>query len=225
LFAQGFFLINILSFHAATIIHFFLPILLFFSITLPMNSTANDVEYDYINEESINERLKCSICTMPFIEPVVTNCRIKRHIFCRQCIKEWIKRNPSCPSCRDTVVVKDLKLIAECYLLDSLNALQVKCKNCGQTGLERANFDEHRSKHCPKVITPCPLADLHCQWKGPLDQVDIHLNSCVFKPLGPFITQLKEQINELRRTNQQLEKRLKKTESKFRILKDYSSKN
>jgi hypothetical protein len=178
---------------------------------------ANDIGYDYINEESISERLKCAICTMPFIEPVLTNCKIKRHIFCCQCIKEWIKRNPSCPSCRDKLVVKDLKRIIEGHLLDSLNELQVKCKTCGQTGLERAKFDEHKTKFCPKVITPCPLADLHCPWSGPLDQVDKHLNSCIFKPLSPLITQLKEQISELRRTNQQIEKRLKKTESKFGI--------
>jgi len=176
---------------------------------------ANDVGYEYIDEESINERLKCSICTMPFIEPVITNCRLKRHTFCRRCIKEWIRHNPSCPSCRDKIVVKDLKVITESYLLDSLNELQVKCKYCGQTGLERAKFEEHQNRHCTKVLTLCPLADLQCPWKGPVDQVDKHLNSCVFKPLSPLITHLKDQINELRVSNQQLEKRLRKTESKF----------
>jgi hypothetical protein len=182
---------------------------------------ANDVGYEYINEESINERLKCPICIMPFIEPVLTNCKIKKHAFCRQCIKEWIKQNPSCPSCpscRDKLVIKDIKLVTESFVLDSLNELQVKCKTCGQTGLERAKFDEHINKYCPKVVIPCPLADLHCPWKGPLDQVDKHLNSCIFKPLSPLITALKGQVSELCLINQQLEKRLRKTESKFIIL-------
>lgn len=180
-----------------------------------MNTTINDVGYEYIDEESVNERLKCPICTMPFTEPVVTNCKIKRHTFCRQCIKEWVKHNPSCPACRDKLFVKDLKLVAEGYLLDSLNEIQVKCKYCGQIGLERGKFDEHKSKYCPKVITACPLVELYCPWKGPLDQVDKHLNSCVYKPLSPLIAQLKEQITELRSANQLQEKRLKKTEGKL----------
>ena len=184
-----------------------------------MNTITNDVGYEYVDEESINERLKCPICTMPFVEPAVTNCKLKRHTFCRQCIKEWVKNNPSCPSCRDKLIVKDLKLVVEGYLLDSLNEIPVKCKFCGQTGLERGKFDEHKSKYCPKVITLCPLADVSCPWKGPLDQVDKHLNSCVFKPLSPLITQLKDEISELRSTNQLLEKRLRRTESRPTIIK------
>ena len=164
---------------------------------------ATEARYEYIHEDSINELLKCAICSNPFIYPLSTKCKPKKHTFCRHCIEEWLRHNPSCPSCWQQLHKQDLTAITDGPLHDMLDELQIKCLYCGQAQLERGNYDYHSDKVCSKLNTLCPSADIKCPWTGPRDQLDKHLNACTFNLSRPLITQLingneklKEQLNE-----------------------------
>jgi hypothetical protein len=177
---------------------------------------ATNSSYEYMNEESINERLKCSICVRPYNDPVSTNCKSKKHTFCRHCIEEWIGRNPSCPTCREALAIPDLTPITDGFLIDMLNELQIRCQFCQQAGLERGNFIDHISKGCLKVNISCPSADIKCPWTGSRDQLDQHLSACIFNPLRPLITELQgqsigqqNQIKRLGTENEQLKSQMK----------------
>jgi hypothetical protein len=92
----------------------------------------------------------------------------------------------------------------------------VKCLVCGQTELERGNFQEHISGLCSEPHISCPSADIKCPWTGKQNELDKHVATCVFSSLrskiAPIINeniQLKEQIikyttenNELQTENQ-----------------------
>jgi hypothetical protein len=178
--------------------------------------------YEYINEESISERLKCTICSNPFIDPVKTKCIPKEHTFCHHCIKEWLQRNSSCPSCRQNMKIQDLTPITEGILLDMLNELPVHCSICKKPGLERGNFDEHVNKQCAKQNILCSSADIKCPWTGSHQQLEEHLKTCPYTALRSMLIQImadkkqiQEQINQqqvlidkLQQENRQLKEQL-----------------
>jgi hypothetical protein len=86
------------------------------------------VEYEYINESSIDSELICSICQAPFNNPCCAPCG---EIYCRECISRWIQtRNGSCPHCRQTISIKGLNNVPR-SLQNMLDRLQVKCIACG----------------------------------------------------------------------------------------------
>ncbi len=53
--------------------------------------------YEYMDENKIDDELKCTICTQPFQKPVCLSCQ---HTFCRECIELWLNEHHSCPTCR-----------------------------------------------------------------------------------------------------------------------------
>jgi hypothetical protein len=164
-----------------------------------MEAHADD--YEYINEESINELLKCKICRRPFILPTLTKCGPSKHTFCRLCIEKRIKDDPSCPTeikkekCGQLLKKEDLTPIIDGPLIDMLKELEVRCKRCSQSGIERVNFIDHISKACSKVNISCPSADIKCPWKGSRDELNQHLTTCIFNPLRDLITELREQMH------------------------------
>ena len=52
--------------------------------------------------EELDETI-CSICQVDFKDPIITICT---HVFCRRCIKKWMRNHRSCPICRDNVKIK-----------------------------------------------------------------------------------------------------------------------
>ncbi|CAF1120185.1 unnamed protein product [Rotaria sp. Silwood1] len=168
-----------------------------------MNRTTISDKYEYVNEDSVNEYLKCKICSNPFIDPVKTKCKPKEHAFCRHCIRDWLQRDLSCPTCRQNVKNQDLTPIAEGILLDVLNRLPVKCLLCKKTGIERVDFNEHMDKKCTKRKSKCSSADIECPWTGPYDELEKHLITCPYTALNDMLTQiitnnrqLTEQVNQ-----------------------------
>jgi FtsZ-binding cell division protein ZapB len=120
--------------------------------------------------------------------------------------------------CNEELHTQDLKPATDNNLIDALDRILIKCVRCGKTGLERGHFHDHKTKMCPKVDVLCRSSDLKCPWIGPRDQLDKHLNSCIFNLLRPLITELQNnnqrltsrinqqetQIGELQNENQQL---------------------
>ncbi|CAF4187816.1 unnamed protein product [Rotaria sp. Silwood2] len=130
-----------------------------------------------MNEISIDNYLKCPICTDPFLDPVSTPCE---HTFCRQCILTWLELSKtSCPSCRETLSKKDLTSISVIFIHGMLNEIQVKCTLCGAINLQRGNFQNHINNLCPKADVSCSTnGDTSCSWIGSRDQLEIHQSEC-----------------------------------------------
>ncbi|CAF4917966.1 unnamed protein product, partial [Rotaria sp. Silwood1] len=70
-------------------------------------------------------------------------------------------------------------------LRNILDQIRVRCTLCAETGLQRGNFVDHINKICPKSVVPCQAADIKCRWKGPRDELQSHISTCVFEPLRP----------------------------------------
>lgn len=49
---------------------------------------------------SASENAICSICHDELSSPVVLACK---HIFCEECVGEWLEREQTCPLCRAVV--------------------------------------------------------------------------------------------------------------------------
>ena len=153
---------------------------------------ATSCEFDfmeYINEESINSHLICPICKKPLKEPVCTPCD---HTYGHACISHWLSQDgkSSCPMCnQQPVLVTELTQAARIFR-NMLDELQVRCKLCEQTGLQRGNFPDHINKVCPSAMVQCQAADIKCPWKGVRSELDNHVAVCVFEPLRPVLAAL-----------------------------------
>jgi hypothetical protein len=152
-----------------------------------MSLTTNDIKHEYMNEESINEHLKCQICTKPFVDPVSTTCESKSHTFCRDCIERWIRTHHSCPTCSQKLDIEDLTPIRTDNFIDMLNEILVKCLDCNQTGLKRSDFAAHYNENCPKAKVKCPSSDTMCTWTGTRDQLEEHLETCAINIIQPLM--------------------------------------
>ncbi len=169
----------------------------------------------YMNEDSIDPNLICSICHRPLKDPVCTPCD---HTYGRKCITHWLTQDIkySCPTClKQPLLIKDLTQASR-PLRNMLDQLQVQCTLCEQTGLQRGNFSDHINKFCPKATVECQAADIKCPWKGLRDQLENHVSTCVFEPLRPVLATL---IAE----NQQLINQVKKHDKEIKELREKMS--
>lgn len=106
----------------------------------PTNDNYNSPpkpKFEYVDEEKINENLKCIyICHQPLVEPVEhDNCG---NSFCSDCIS---KCNHKCPVC-DTKNINEYKKIKNKAFLNQLHELKIKCNNCDKL-LKREDFSNH----------------------------------------------------------------------------------
>ncbi|CAF1370396.1 unnamed protein product [Adineta ricciae] len=160
---------------------------------------ANNTNYEYVNETSIEPEFICIVCSSPFIDPLRTPCH---HSFCRRCITKWIfGGNSSCPICRKHIGSINSLAQATHSVKNFVEYLPVKCTLCETTNIRRRDFHEHIEKTCPKVHVSCSAADIKCPWKGTRDQLANHESKCTFEPLRSTLSEL---INE----NQQLKERI-----------------
>ncbi len=165
---------------------------------------ADALNYEYVDESSIDPELICVICNAPFNDPVCTPCD---HTFCRKCITGWIdKQSGGCPTCRHKSLSKASLIQASRPLRNMLDRLPVRCIFCGKVGLQRSNFADHTSKACSKVHVPCPSADIKCPWTGSRDQLNNHVATCVFQPFRSI-------LSELMAKNRQLEEQIKQQDA------------
>lgn len=74
-----------------------------------------------VNE--IDDEFLCSICTMVLENPLQSPCE---HIFCSECIKDWLKVEARCPVDRFVLAPGDLKPTPR-YFRNMLDKVEVKC--------------------------------------------------------------------------------------------------
>lgn len=150
--------------------------------------------YEYVNEAAISGTLTCAICLAPLRRPRVNSCQ---HMFCRVCIHDWMNNGGrSCPTCRQPL--SELTS-ADASVKSRLARLPVKCNACGETGIRRDDFDDHKRYVCSEVQIICLARDLNCPWEGPRGQLNAHLNGCFYHRMRPTLEGLtlrNEQLTE-----------------------------
>ena len=98
--------------------------------------------------EEIGSELICSICTGVLEKPLETSCQ---HLFCGECIQEWLSRQKSCPYCRKNITTTDLRQVLPA-LKNILNKQKINC--------------EYKSNGCKESVT--------------IETLPKHLSSCSY---------------------------------------------
>ena len=82
----------------------------------------NWIKYSDLPEENKNDK-KCMICMQDFNQDdkVVNNC----HIFHYECINEWVKYKPECPTCRKKIEINVAPTNPQVVEL-------MQCEQCGE---------------------------------------------------------------------------------------------
>ena len=130
----------------------------------------NDIKL-YINESMIKntqvfnvikDEIICEICSGILINP--KQCQSCESIFCENCIKEWNKKNNSCPKrCSNFIIKEPSKIIKR--LLDKL---KIECNYCKKD----FNYETFLFKHYPECykeneLVKCPFCP-DCKIKNKL---------------------------------------------------------
>ncbi|CAF3596055.1 unnamed protein product [Rotaria sp. Silwood1] len=114
-----------------------------------------------MDEDAIDDELKCIVCTQPLQSPVSLACQ---HIFCELCIETWIKTNASCPICRRQFVTKyTLTTMKNSTLCNQLDSLLIRCLRCNKTGIRRIDFTKHVER-CSKSRMKTVSHLFHNRW-------------------------------------------------------------
>jgi hypothetical protein len=152
-----------------------------------------------MNEDEIDDELKCAICHQPFREPVSSiQCH---HTFCKVCINACLNRERLCPICRTYSNHERYQPVKSRALLNQLNRLRVRCDACQAKNIQHDDFQGH-TQNCPNWVIPCTAADIRCAWRGMRNQLDNHVRICPFQHVRPIVDHLQRQIDDLR--NKQL---------------------
>lgn len=111
---------------------------------------TNAIEFEYMNESTIDSELICLICSDPFDDPCCTPCN---ETFCRKCITQWLQKgNLSCPLCRATLSLEDLTEPVR-IIRNMLAQLPVKCLSCRKKYIKRGDFADHIRCGCQNNAT------------------------------------------------------------------------
>lgn len=151
--------------------------------------------YEYMDENKIDDELKCTICTQPFTKPVSLSCQ---HTFCCECIEIWLNEHHSCPTCRQSplLINEDEKYspINTHIVNNQLDRLLVRCNQCYEENIQRGNYRDHEEK-CEKKFVSCLSSDIECPWKGSRDERELHLTLCPFQQIRPIIDTFRNQLD------------------------------
>lgn len=175
--------------------------------------------YDYMDEQSIDDELKCSICRLPFQSPVSLSCQ---HTFCRQCIERWLQENDSCPTCRENPELDEFdeviySPINTFIVTNQLDRLLVRCNQCQQANILRGNFRDHEDK-CPNRVVGCSSSDIECPWKGRKEDKFQHINQCPFNEIRPIIVRLRSELEKCAESQEEMREQLDQQASQISYL-------
>lgn len=178
--------------------------------------------YSYLNEDNIDNELKCPLCMQPFQVPVSAECG---HTFCQVCINQWASRQSTCPNCRLDTSKGAFRPLSTRIVLNQLERLLMRCNRCNQSNIQRGNINEHEQR-CPNQTVSCPAFDIKCTWKGTRNSLTEHIQACPFQKIRPAIDDIYEHlkniyeplVDELQTVRQQLEKQIQNNSVKKRFL-------
>ena len=97
--------------------------------------------YEYMNENEIDDDVKCTICIQPWQSPVSLDCQ---HTFCEVCIDKWLRTEATCPVCRRQCGVNSVpRRLTDTTIGSQLDGLPVRCLRCKKSEIPRSRFPKH----------------------------------------------------------------------------------
>lgn len=126
-------------------------------------SSSISTGYEYINENEIDDELKCVICKQPFECPVSLS--ICHHTFCKQCIELWLNQKETCPTCRQVVITHHFeRRYYHSYIPINIRAildrLLIRCLFCNQTNIQRYQWKTHEKNCLKNQLNPSIINEL-----------------------------------------------------------------
>ncbi|XP_067122287.1 E3 ubiquitin-protein ligase PDZRN3-like [Centruroides vittatus] len=100
-----------------------------------------------------NEDLICSICDCVFYDPVECPCR---HVYCRNCICDWLSCQNTCPVCRKSVILYELRAVGP-IIKNMIMKLTIRCPNSEHGCKKNFALEEYDSHlvNCDYVVVEC----------------------------------------------------------------------
>lgn len=158
---------------------------------------------DDIFEEQVDDELKCPICDRVLENPMQgIDCE---HLFCLDCIQEWLKHSLVCPLDRRSLLPSQLQSPPK-IILKLLNNLKIKCNfydNGCLMKLKLSDLNQHI-----KFCLYNPSADQHLQKtkKSEINNSKDNLNEIRrFRVAGDLSLQINEMNRIVKEINQDLE--------------------
>ncbi|XP_023236686.1 uncharacterized protein LOC111635817 [Centruroides sculpturatus] len=100
-----------------------------------------------------NEDLICSICGCVFYDPVECQCL---HVYCRNCICDWLSFQNNCPVCRKSVSLFELQPVGP-IIKNMIMKLTIRCPNAVHGCKQNFALEEYDSHlvNCDYGIIKC----------------------------------------------------------------------
>eukprot|EP00826_Nyctotherus_ovalis_P058919 TRINITY_DN8148_c0_g1_i1.p1 TRINITY_DN8148_c0_g1~~TRINITY_DN8148_c0_g1_i1.p1 ORF type:complete len:415 (-),score=89.94 TRINITY_DN8148_c0_g1_i1:36-1280(-) len=124
----------------------------------------------FVSHEYLNQ-LTCSIGLGIFNEPMELPCQ---HTFCKSCIKGWLKKDSSCPKCRNTVSKDSLKVHRVFASMIDNSVIACNNEGCKWAG-PFATLQLHIMTECPEQLCYCPFG---CTAQSKRSAIEEHVKSC-----------------------------------------------
>jgi len=164
-------------------------------------------EIEYVDFDNVSKHLICSICLLPYQQPVRSPCG---HTFCFGCITGWLARNSSCPEDRTALNKEHFEKPGS---IDRLAAnlcdeLKVHCKykggGCEWKGT-RGRLQVHLTNECTENEVTCPHKNLACEIKTTRKFMVKHLEECPFEKIKGYCYAQKREVDDLKSQIDQLQ--------------------
>ncbi|KAJ5072296.1 tnf receptor associated factor [Anaeramoeba ignava] len=134
--------------------------------------------FEYVDPiDKISPSLICKICMLPFVDPVVSDCK---HTFCAKCFESAKKSNQKCPVCGEELKITENNTLHEVFK-NMVDGLLIKCpnhiKSCEHI-CARNEIKEH--------LKQCPFQEVTCENEGCEEKIlrkdqEKHNEICAFK--------------------------------------------
>ncbi len=104
---------------------------------------ASAVKNEFVDK--VPEDHHCTICTNVLMDPVLTGC-CGQH-FCGGCIKNWLKRQKTCPHCRKA----NFNFMKDKRMKRAIDSLKIYCPNRSK-GCDKITALGERNQHLEKCL-------------------------------------------------------------------------
>lgn len=165
----------------------------------------------------VDEELVCPICSGVLEDPL--QAPICEHAFCRECIQEWISRQPTCPVDRQNITSAQLRPVPR-ILRNLLSRLYITCDNASYGCTSVMKLDSLSShleecEHNPKRPVTCEQG---CGLVIPKDELKEH--NCV-RELRALIHSQQQKMTDFQQDMAEQRFQINEQKRELQLLKDF----